>query len=126
VPPSVVVRQRREETIDLGMRGVCAALLLSACNLAPSAWCDMRPREARCQERLHSVSAETFKGTCATAMDKAGDGECPKTDQVGGCDLGKQGDGSTVRDWYYPPMTLDQVMEQCSTTGVVFLDPGAP
>jgi hypothetical protein len=120
------VRQRRDVTIQLGMRGVCAALLLSACTLAPSAWCDLRPVEARCQERLNSVSAETFKGTCATGMGKAGDGECPKTDQVGGCDLGKQGDGSTVRDWYYPPETVEQVMQQCSSMGVVFVLPGAP
>ena len=110
------------------MRGVCAALLLlSACTLVPSAFCDLRPTgEARCQERLTSVSAETFKGTCATAGGVSGDGECPKGELVGGCDLGTQGDGAKLHDWYYPPNTHDSVMELCSSGGVPFLEPSAP
>lgn len=99
-----------------------AALVLSACSVVPSAFCDLRPTgEARCQERLNSVSGETFKGTCATAMGLSGDGECPKADQVGGCDLGMQGDGATLHDWYYPPTTPAEIMTLCANAGASFL-----
>ena len=99
------------------------ALSVSGCTLAPSAYCDFRPTEARCQERLNSTSAETFKGTCAAANGVAGDGLCPTKDQVGGCALGGEGDGSKLNDWYYPPETQASVVQRCTAGGNMFLDP---
>jgi hypothetical protein len=108
------------------MRALFATLLcLGACQLSPSAFCDLRGSgEARCQERLNSVSAETFKGTCGTADGgRAADGACPREDRVGGCDLGKQGDGSTLHDWYYPPETRETVLQHCAVADAGFLEP---
>jgi len=99
------------------------ALLLGGCGLLPTASCDFRPIQPRCQEKRDTVSAEVFKGTCAGAMWHASDGECPKDGQVGGCNLGKQGDGSTVIDWYYPPETAQSVAVMCGNGQTIFVAP---
>jgi hypothetical protein len=103
--------------------GLVVALSLAGCALAPSAWCDFRPREARCQESANSVSAEQFKGVCAGFSGIAGDGDCPTAGRVGGCSLGLQGDGSKLYDWYYPPETLRSVVEKCNASGSLFVAP---
>jgi hypothetical protein len=99
------------------------ALLLAGCQLAPDASCDFRPVEPRCQEKLHSVASETFKGTCAGAMFKASDGRCPTEGRVAGCDLRNQGDGSVVHDWYYPPETAESVAQICLGAQAGILEP---
>ncbi|MFT3840624.1 MAG: hypothetical protein QM723_26785 [Myxococcaceae bacterium] len=91
--------------------------------MGASAHCDFTMSttpEARCQERLDTIDAAVFKQACTASKGTAGDGACPTASRVGGCFLGKQGDGSSVNDWYYPPKTKDDAMHDCSGT---FLNP---
>jgi hypothetical protein len=99
------------------------ALLLGGCQLFPTASCDFRPVEPRCQEKQDTPAAEVFKGTCAGAMFHAADGHCPKEGQVGGCNLGAQGDGSTVIDWYYAPETASGIEVKCGNASHLFVGP---
>ena len=91
------------------------------------AHCDFRapPKSsARCQERLGSAGAFAFKQTCGAAGGTAGDGACPREEIVAGCDIGTQGDGSHVVDWYYAPKTMQDVMSACmSDSGTLLPKP---
>jgi hypothetical protein len=103
---------------------VTVALGLGGCGLAPSAHCDFRPAgEDRCQERLNSAASEVFKGTCGATSAVAADGPCPTQTQVAGCTFGNPGDGSTINDWYYPPVTPADVMVLCAKAGGMPLVP---
>ncbi|MBK7859197.1 MAG: hypothetical protein IPJ65_11365 [Archangiaceae bacterium] len=97
------------------------ALTFSSCGvLAGSAHCTFANHN-RCQERLNTLDAVAFKATCKAAQGVDGDGACPDADKVGGCDLGKQGDGSPVHDWYYAPKTRADAMSECGSDP--FLEP---
>ena len=96
--------------------------------LGGSSSCDFRNgsvngSEPRCQERVGTLTAEAFKGTCKVAGGVSADGQCPRTGSAGGCFLGAQGDGSKVNDWYYSPMTSDEVKAQCAKDNTSFLSP---
>ena len=102
------------------------AWALAGCGVIGSAYCDFRDGsvngpEPRCQERTDTLSAGVFKEACKSLKGKPGDGKCPKSGQVGGCSLGKQGDGSSVNDWYYTPKTVDEVRTACGSQ--TFLSP---
>jgi hypothetical protein len=100
---------------------LCLPALASCGVISTSAHCTFA-NENRCQERLDTVSAEAFKGACKVAPNAVpADGACPSADRVGGCFLGKQGDGSSVNDWYYPPKTKADAMSEC--TGGTFIEP---
>jgi hypothetical protein len=105
----------------------CALLLasLSSCGgLIPGlgggyAACDFRKGSVngsmnRCQER-NGISASTFKGACTSSGGIASDGRCPSANVVGGCNLGTQGDGTAVLDWYYAPLTADDAKRECGS-----------
>ena len=97
--------------------GCVAAPALSACGIGGgSASCDFRQAtnsEPRCQERVNTVSAETFKAACEPSGGKGADGVCPREGIVAGCMIGKQGDGSEVIDWFYAPETEESVRTDC-------------
>ena len=102
-----------------------ALLVLASCGVvSTSSSCDF-PKEnpPRCQERLDTVSAEAFKGACKVAMGTESTGKCRTEGRVGGCFLGKQGDGSSVNDWYYAPATRADATMECSRNGTSFLEP---
>ena len=83
---------------------------------AGDAHCDFQKKgQARCQERLSTVAAFAFKQTCSTALGESGDGPCPRENIVAGCDIGTQGDGSHVTDWYYTPKTMADVESACTS-----------
>lgn len=93
-----------------------------------SSSCDFRDGgangpEPRCQERVQTLAAAAFKGACAVAQGVSADGACPRTGAVGGCEIGTQGDGSKVNDWYYAPKTRDEVQMQCTKDNAKFLEP---
>lgn len=102
----------------------CAAAFLSGCGaLGGYTACDFREgslngKENRCQER-NGISATTFKGACSASGGKPSDGRCPGTGVVGGCNLGMQGDGTEVFDWFYTPMTQAQAKSECGSNGFV-------
>ena len=71
--------------------------------------------EDRCQELVPGApqAGEMHKAACLTAQATPGDGLCPREGVVGGCDLGKQLDGTETRDWYYAPMTREEARSSC-------------
>jgi hypothetical protein len=80
--------------------------------------CDFREgslngAEPRCQERVDTIEAETFKAACDASGGEPADGECSREGVVAGCMIGKQGDGSEVIDWYYAPKTVEEVESDC-------------
>jgi hypothetical protein len=99
----------------------CAALAAScsvgidgdACNFVEAA-----AAAPRCQEREVKEGPPTaaFKTQCENAGGNYGGG-CPDG-QVAGCQIM---DGATERivDWYYPPMTREDVTSACSNMGTV-------
>lgn len=97
---------------------------VSGCGLGGYVACDFRQGslngpEDRCQER-HGLSAPAFKGACTASGGTPTDGRCPSANVVGGCNLGLQGDGTEVLDWYYTPMTVAQAKSNCGN--MTFLD----
>jgi hypothetical protein len=107
------------------MRLIVALLCFasSGCGVVSSSSHCTFAKENRCQERVNTVSAEAFKGACAAAQGVSADGACPAADRVGGCSLGKQGDGSSVNDWYYAPKMKAEVQDTCTRDGTAFLEP---
>lgn len=108
----------------------CALLFsLGGCGvLLGSSACDFRGGsvngpEPRCQERVETISAEAFKGACGVAGGQSTTGTCPRAGSVGGCEIGTQGDGSKVNDWYYAPKTREEVQTECSRDSAKFLEP---
>lgn len=102
------------------------AVVVQGCGLLGSGACDFRDGSAngpenRCQERVQTVSAEPFKAACTALGAKPSDGTCPRQGVVGGCFIGAQGDGSKVNDWYYAPLTREDVMRECGSDP--FLEP---
>lgn len=105
-----------------------ACFVLSGCGILASSSCDFRDggangSEPRCQERVDSLAAEAFKATCGVAQGASANGKCPRTGAVGGCEIGTQGDGSKVNDWYYPPKTRAEVEMECMRDNAKFLEP---
>lgn len=72
----------------------------------------------RCQERNAGVGGKTylaqFDGTCKLSQGQPVEGGCSREGVVGGCetDDGKM-NGSRVVDWYYAPMSVDDVRLKC-------------
>ena len=91
--------------------------------------CDLRgsevTREAFCQEWRGLIAAPAYptqEGLCATLGSSYEELECPSTATiVGGCFLGKLGDGSGSYQWYYSdgpePKSRDEVIETCGEDG---------
>lgn len=109
---------------------LCSVLLVAGgCGgLLGSSSCDFRDGsvngpEPRCQERVDTLAADAFKGACAAAMGKSATGACPRAGAVGGCEIGTQGDGSKVNDWYYAPKTREEAQMECSRDSAKFLEP---
>ena len=109
---------------------LCSVLLVAGgCGgLLGSSSCDFRDGsgngpEPRCQERGDTLAADAFKGACAAAMGKSASGACPRAGAVGGCEIGTQGDGSKVNDWYYAPKTREEAQMECSRDSAKFLEP---
>jgi hypothetical protein len=105
-----------------------ACFVLSGCGVSGSASCDFRDggtngSEPRCQERVDTLAAEAFKATCGVARGVAANGRCARADSVGGCEVGTQGDGSKVNDWYYPPKTRSDAEADCMRDNGKFLAP---
>jgi hypothetical protein len=104
------------------MKKSCVALFalttMSACGgFGSYVACDFREgslngKEDRCQER-YGISAPTFEQACKASGGKSSSGRCPSTGVVGGCELGTQGDGTKVVDWYYAPMTQANAKKEC-------------
>jgi hypothetical protein len=93
--------------------GVLGLFALAHCG-SGDAHCDFQAKgQARCQERLGTVAAFAFKQTCSASLGDSGDGPCPRENIVAGCDIGTQGDGSHVTDWYYSPKTMSDVVSAC-------------
>ena len=88
--------------------------------------CDLRESDVTpqsfCQEWRGLVEAPAYatqEGVCATLGSSYEEAECPAAETIlGGCYLGKLGDGSASYQWYYPseaePMTRDDVMAACA------------
>ena len=93
-----------------------------------SSSCDFRDGgangpEPRCQERVETLAPDACTGACAVAPGASATGKCPRPDAVGGCEIGTQGDGSKVNDWYYPPKTRADVQMECMKDNAKFLEP---
>ncbi len=104
---------------------VSALFLFGACGLNATGHCDFRTKEQRCQEREGlPTTLAALQGLCSTAQGTYGDGECPRTGVIGGCDMSEF--ANPVRDWYYPDAahnvtTAEQVKTKCE--GKPFLTP---
>lgn len=112
-----------------------ALIPLTACGLLNKAVdhtvgsCDLREAtitdQEFCQEWRGLIEAPAYatqEGVCGTLGSDFVEEECPSTDTiVGGCYLGKLGDGSASYQWYYSdgpkPMTRDEVVEKCADDG---------
>jgi hypothetical protein len=90
---------------------------LAGCNSS----CDFRDSgEARCQERSGLQGNPLFGTTCSTVGGVQASGGCPDTELiVGGCEVG--GGGGDVIDWYYEPMTVEEVQAECDSNGETFV-----
>jgi hypothetical protein len=96
--------------------GLGAASLTSACGVAGAVGCDFREggangAEDRCQER-GGLGASVFGATCEALQGKVAQGGCPREGIVVGCQVGQEGDGTPVIDWYYAPTTREEVETQ--------------
>lgn len=103
-------------------------LVSTGCGVLGSSSCDFRDggangSEPRCQERVDTLAAAAFKGACSVAQGVSADGKCPRAGAVGGCEIGTQGDGSKVNDWYYPPKTREEAQMECTKDNAKFLEP---
>jgi hypothetical protein len=120
------------------------ALFLGSCGLIDQAvdrivsHCDLRegiePRPY-CQEWRGLIASPgsdvTPTGICAAIGSDYTKTECPDLDQVvGGCFIGKLGDGSGSYHWYYSsaedPRTADDVRSECGESEFVEWFPFAP
>jgi hypothetical protein len=96
--------------------GLGAASLSSACGVEGAVGCDFREggangAEDRCQERS-GLGAPVFSAACETLQGTVVEGGCPREGIVVGCQVGEEGDGTPVIDWYYAPMTREEVETQ--------------
>jgi len=85
--------------------------------------CDFRESgangpEPRCQERS-GLSSALFGNFCELLEGDNVSGGCPEDGIVAGCDIGAQGDGTRVIDWYYAPKTREDVEAECEDGDVV-------
>ncbi len=102
--------------VPLLLAVVVAALTATACG---KVGCDFRDGsvngpEDRCQER-EGISAGVFSGACLAAGGETVEGGCPEEDRVFGCNLGLQGDLTTVTDWHYEPLTAEDAANTCDS-----------
>lgn len=103
------------------MRLILLALSLltaSACDFGLASGCDLRNAtlaspEPRCQERS-GLSSAAFGAFCDGLGGEKVKGGCDTEGIVAGCDIGAQGDGTRVIDWYYAPTTEDEVADNCA------------
>jgi hypothetical protein len=98
---------------------------LAGCSLvANDTGCDLRTDEAsngyedRCQERTGVQGNALFGGFCDLLGGIDLDGGCPDEGKVAGCDItaGLEATG-TVTDWYYAPVTVEEVEAICADDG---------
>lgn len=101
---------------------VVAIPLLSACGVGgESASCDFREEMVngiRCQQR-DGFQAFGFLQACEASGGDPIDGPCPDEGKVKGCVFDSSAD---VVDWYYEPMSLDEIERQCEGDGEL-IDP---
>ncbi len=93
-------------------------LLASACDFGLSSGCDFRDAtlaspEPRCQERS-GLSSAAFGAMCDGLGGETVKDGCDTTDAIVGCDIGSQGDGTKVIDWYYDPKTREEAEADCA------------
>jgi hypothetical protein len=74
--------------------------------------------EDRCQER-EGISATMFMLGCAAAGGEQVEGGCPEEGRVFGCNLGLQGDLTTVTDWHYEPLTAEDAVDTCDSEDAI-------
>jgi hypothetical protein len=100
-------------------------LALTGCSLVSNdIGCDLRTEEAsngyedRCQERTGLQGNTLFGGFCDLLGGIDLDGGCPDEGKVAGCDITAGFDGTgTVVDWYYAPVTEEEVASICEDDG---------
>lgn len=102
-------------------------LVGTACDLGLTSGCDFRDAtlaspEPRCQERS-GLSSAAFTAACKGLQGKTVKGGCDTETSVGGCDVGAQGDGTRVVDWYYSPKTAADVQAECDGDGGKVVQP---
>lgn len=111
------------------MLRVAFLLSLSGCGVvAGTIGCDLRTESAangyedRCQERDGIQGNAAFGGFCETLGGDSVKGGCPTEGIVAGCELdGSNGTGGVI-DWYYEPVTREEVESTCADEGTV-VDP---
>jgi hypothetical protein len=98
-----------------------AVAVLAAC--AGGASCDLREADdpPRCQERTGLQGTPLFSEFCDPVGGTGVNGGCPDADQiVGGCR--QTSVGGEIIDWYYAPVTEDEVRATCGDEGTTFVD----
>lgn len=108
------------------LRASLTALTLAhvaGCGFGQTTSCDFRGSgEDRCQERSGIQGNPLFGSTCETVGGVEAEGECPDADQiVGGCLV--SGGGDDVIDWYYAPMTVEEIQTLCDENGETYTAP---
>ena len=105
---------------------VSFVLPLAGCGVvAGTIGCDLRVDSAangyedRCQERTGVQGNALFGGFCDVLGGDPIDGGCPDDGKVAGCDISEAGVGGSVIDWYYEPMTRDEVEGECAEEGTI-------
>jgi hypothetical protein len=103
------------------MRWILPLLLTSCGIIAGDTGCDLRTESAvngfedRCQERTGFQGNAIFGGFCDVLGGDPLDGGCPDEGKVLGCDISAGVDaGGKVIDWYYEPVTREEVEADCA------------
>lgn len=96
---------------------------LGGCSLGQTFGCDFRDdsvngAEPRCQERTFPIGGEVFAETCKALEGTAISGPCPEEGRVAGCEIDDGSlNGSRVVDWYYEPLTKEEIENTCKDDG---------
>ena len=116
---------KTRSTLSLSTGGLLAAIglvgALTGCGGGTSVGCDFREEMIngiRCQQR-DGIQSYGFAQACEVAGGTPIDGPCPDEGKVKGCVSDSTED---VTDWYYEPMSLEQIEIECQNDGTL-IDP---
>ena len=107
------------------MRFLSLFLLASCGVVTGDTGCDLRTDEAangyedRCQERTGFQGNALFGEFCSLLGGIDIDGGCPDEGKVVGCDISEAGTSGSVIDWYYAPVTREEVEADCANEGTI-------
>ena len=115
---NALARNRHRTEKLLCVFAFAAVAGLSSCGSTDPVGCDFRETEGsgqedRCQER-RNLQAPPFGAACEALEGTVVEGGCPSEGIVAGCDL-----GNDVVDFYYAPLTRDDVISECDGEGTV-------